>query len=263
MVLGQPDRDRRHALAEVRARRTRDHVVRRLLRGAHAEEGLGGDHEGAEIQAAFRRRRHPFVVDRDQLAQRLGELGHRQLRQGQARGGTLQARAVGVGAEGPDRAVGMPVGLDAFEDFLAVMQHRRGRIQRQRAVGAHLRVVPAIRLVPLDGDHVVGEMLAEADLAGQDRRALRVAAGVVGTGDLVGQRCGGIHAQILRKRCPCIMPPKPLALDCGYQPKVSVATTPRVSPGRTCTFQPYSAHNRRTIDRPMPPPCECPAWVPR
>ena len=43
----------------------------------------------------------------------------------------------------------------------------------------------------------------------------------------------------------------------------SVATTPRVAPGRTCTLQPYSSHRRRTIDRPMPPPCECSAWVPR
>src|SRR5690606_30786288 len=45
--------------------------------------------------------------------------------------------------------------------------------------------------------------------------------------------------------------------------KVSVATTPFSSPGTTRTSQPYSLHRRRTIDRPMPPPSECSAWVPR
>lgn len=44
---------------------------------------------------------------------------------------------------------------------------------------------------------------------------------------------------------------------------VSVATTPRLSPGRISTCQPYSSHRRLTMDKPMPPPCEWPAWVPR
>src|SRR5690606_3805828 len=48
-------------------------------------------------------------------------------------------------------------------------------------------------------------------------------------------------------------------------PKARVATTPcsPSSRGRTLTFQPYRSHSRLTMDRPMPAPCEWPAWVPR
>jgi len=49
----------------------------------------------------------------------------------------------------------------------------------------------------------------------------------------------------------------------GFGENVSVAITPRAPPGRTLTCQPYRSHRRLTIDRPMPPPCEWPAWVPR
>lgn len=49
----------------------------------------------------------------------------------------------------------------------------------------------------------------------------------------------------------------------GFGENVRVAITPRSPPGRTLTCQPYRSHRRLTIDRPMPPPCEWPAWVPR
>ncbi len=171
IVGGQPDRHRRHALGEVGTGRAGDDVVASLLRRAHAQERLVGDHEGAEVQAGLRRRRHPRGIDRDQLPQRFDEQVHRQLRQRQALRRALQAPAVGVRAEGPDRTVGMAVGLDALEDLLAVVQHRGGRIQRQRAVGADLGIVPALLAVPFDGDHVVGEGVAEAR-RGENLRAL-------------------------------------------------------------------------------------------
>ncbi len=49
----------------------------------------------------------------------------------------------------------------------------------------------------------------------------------------------------------------------GLGENVSVAITPRSPPGRTLTCQPYRSQRRLTIDRPMPPPCEWPACVPR
>ena len=52
-----------------------------------------------------------------------------------------------------------------------------------------------------------------------------------------------------------------LLTDPDHSVPVMVARTGVRS--RTRTSQPYSAHRRRTIDRPIPPPCECPAWVPR
>ena len=95
----------------------------------------------------------------------------------------------------------MPIRLDTFKNFLPVMQHGRRRVQRQRAVCTHLRIVPTLRFVPLDGHHMVGEIFAKPQLTRKDIRALRIATGVIGQGDAVGQRCscGGVHAGILRK----------------------------------------------------------------
>ena len=56
----------------------------------------------------------------------------------------------------------MPVGLHALEDLLRVVQHRGRRVQRERAVGLDPGVVPARVGGPLDGEHVVGEVDAEA-----------------------------------------------------------------------------------------------------
>ena len=47
-------------------------------------------------------------------------------------------------------AVGAAEGLEPVEHRLAVVQHRRGRIQRQRAVGDDARVVPAASVLVVD-----------------------------------------------------------------------------------------------------------------
>ena len=125
------------------------------------------------------------------------------------------------------------------------------------------RIVPAVCLVPLDGDHVVGEVPAEAEFAGEDGCALFCAAGMVGQRDLVGQRCGGggIHGGILRKIVHDIMPPKPLALSRRTSAEgerrhhaLRLARPHRQHPSRTAR----TAGARST--KPMPPPCECSAW---
>ena len=68
--------------------------------------------EGAEIQAAFRRRRHQawstaISWRNDSVNSATGSCGKVSARR------NVAARAVGIGTEGPDRAVGMPIGLDA------------------------------------------------------------------------------------------------------------------------------------------------------
>ena len=73
----------------------------------------------------------------------------------------MQALGVGLWAEGPDGAVLVAVCLDALEDLLPVVQHRRGRVQRDRAVGHHFGIMPAGFLFPAHGHHVVGEMQAK------------------------------------------------------------------------------------------------------
>ena len=73
---------------------------------------------------------HPRLVDLDQGAQRGEEVLLGQLGQGHPAGAALHPLGVGLRAEGPDRAVRVPVGLHALEDLLGVVQHRGRRHQR-------------------------------------------------------------------------------------------------------------------------------------
>ena len=61
----------------------------------------------------------------------------------------------------------MTIGLDAFEDFLGVVQYRGGGVEAQRAIGADFMAVPAAIGGPADVCHVVAEVTAEAGI-GQD-----------------------------------------------------------------------------------------------
>ena len=65
VVLGDPQRHRLQAAGEVGAGRRGDEAVGDLVRRAHAEEGLGGEHERPQVQArlAGAGRRHPRLVD--------------------------------------------------------------------------------------------------------------------------------------------------------------------------------------------------------
>ena len=87
-----------------------------------AEEGLGRDHEGPQVEAAFAAR-NPGPVDAHELLDRLDEDGFGQLRHGHAIGGGLEAPRIGVGAEQVHAAVVALVGLEALEDLLRVVQH--------------------------------------------------------------------------------------------------------------------------------------------
>ena len=86
------------------------------------------------------------------------------------------------------------VGLQPLEDLLPVVQHHRGRVERERAVGHHRRVVPPRVRRPADRHHVVGEMPAESGV-GQD-----LAAPLVGVGAGLGVRanCGLIAPTVQR-----------------------------------------------------------------
>src|SRR5699024_9906507 len=125
----QPDAQGLDTAGEVRPGGRGDDVVVDLVTRTHTEEPLRGDHERTQVQArliALRlRRRHPRLVDGDQGLERVDEVLYAQLRQGEAFGGPVDARGVALGAEGPDRTIGVSVALEPFEDLLGVMEHGR------------------------------------------------------------------------------------------------------------------------------------------
>src|SRR6266487_5502132 len=74
---------------------------------------------------------------------------------------------MGVRPEDRDPAVVGPVGLQAFEDDLPVMQPDGGRIERDLAVRDHGGTVPAAVCRPVNRHHVRGERRTELDAACQ------------------------------------------------------------------------------------------------
>ena len=91
----------------------------------------------------------------------------------------------------------MPVGLDALEDLLTVVEHGGGRGQAEVAVRNDAVVAPALTLLPASVGHMVGEGVAEVETR-QDRLALvlgdgrRVGGQGEATGDCVGLRNGDL-----------------------------------------------------------------------
>src|ERR1700720_2550915 len=79
-------------------------------------------------------------------------------------GRLLETPRVCLGAEHHGAAVGDAVGLQTFEDLLAIVQHRGGRIHRDGDAGGDLGIVPALALAVADRDHVVSEDAAEAGI---------------------------------------------------------------------------------------------------
>ena len=70
-----------------------------------------------------------------------------------------------VEAEEADLAVGAAERLEAVEHLLRVVEHRRRRIERERAIGDDARIEPATLRFPVGERHVVGERPPEHELA--------------------------------------------------------------------------------------------------
>ena len=81
-------------------------------------------------------------------------------------GGVVHTRNVLRRPEKLDRAFGRAVGLQALEYLLRVVQNVGAGHELNGAVGDYTRVVPALALVVIHEEHVIGENLAEAKLVG-------------------------------------------------------------------------------------------------
>ena len=205
IILGHPDFDRLGAALEIGADRRGDDAEDIFLRRAHAEEGLAGEHEGAQIEAAFPLR-DPLGVDAHQLLDGVEEIGFRQFRHRHAAGGFVEAAGVFLRAEENGAAIGAAIGLHALEDFLGVMQHAAGRIDRERSACQNLGRMPALVRVPADHGHVVGKQGSEAEVF-ERLEAVGFRHGV-GIGlDVEGQALG-LHGDHLSTRMARKLPPR-------------------------------------------------------
>ncbi len=160
VMLRDPQRHRLVAALEVGADGAGDHHEQIFVRRAHTEERLGREHEGAQIQAAVVAG-DPGEVRLHQLVDGLEKQVFRQFGHGKARSRRIETAGVLLRAEQGNAAVVAPIGLQTFENLLAVVQHRRGGIERDRLAGAQLRILPSAVPGPADRHHVVGEHAPE------------------------------------------------------------------------------------------------------
>ena len=161
VVIGDPHRHRTQLAGEVAVDRGGDQHEQVFIGRAHTEHRLGGDHERPQVEALAHLRGHPGGVDVDQRLHRAEEGLGRQSGHGQAPGRGGEPGGIGLGAEQRDATAGLPVGLEALEDRLPVVQDHRHRVQLQWAVGPDQTPLPAAGPGPADGHHVVGVHPAE------------------------------------------------------------------------------------------------------
>ena len=101
------------------------------------------------------------------------------------------SEGVALRAEQLDFVLRGAVGLHALKALLGVVKHHGGGVQGQGAVGHDAGVVPALALVIVHDEHMVGEDFAEAQLALVGGLGLRGG----GFGDLDIQHCE--HSPVL------------------------------------------------------------------
>jgi hypothetical protein len=164
VVVDHLDLGGRQSLRIVGADRRQDHVVEILPGRPHAEEWLAGDHRGPDVERRTDRRRDPLAVDVDQGRPRLQDQVGIDGRDAHALGRPVEPGDVLVGTEQPDLAVPAAEPLQALEERLAVVQDGGRRIERERSVGLDPGVVPALLLLEVRDEHVIGEHVAEGQV---------------------------------------------------------------------------------------------------
>ena len=174
------DADGIDALGIVGAGGSADDAERVVPAGVDAHAHIGGEYKGTDIQGGAVRMGHPVLVHFHQGLHGLDEVLHRDLGNAHPVGGVLHPLAVTVGAEQLDGVVRGPVGLQALKDLLRVVENHAGGIQGEGLIGDDAGVMPALVRRIVHDEHVVGENLAEAQLALV--RGLGLGAG--GLGDL-------------------------------------------------------------------------------
>ena len=96
-------------------------------------------------------------------------------------------------AEHLQAAVLAAIGLETFENLLAVVEHGGGGVNGQGAVGLNAGVVPTPALGVLYQEHVVGKQLAE----GETGLILRLFLRVLGFDDLNVELHDGISSSLI------------------------------------------------------------------
>jgi len=150
-----------------------------VLGSVHAQAHIVCKHEGTDVQGSTIGVRHPVTVHIHQSLHSLDVIFHGDLGDAQTVGRILETLCVAVRAEQLDGVIRSPVSLHALEDLLSIVEHDGSRVQLKGAVGDDAGIVPALALGVVHHEHMVGELLAKAQVV-----LVRLLLGRSGTGDL-------------------------------------------------------------------------------
>ena len=148
VVLGDGQLHGRVATLEVRADRRDEDAELILVSRLHANDIARGDHERADVERGARaERRNPVGVSRDDLLDGIDELVDRERRHDEALSGVVHALGVQVGTEAHNRTIFGRVGLQAFENLLAVMEDAGVLAEREGMILGQATLFPCAVLV--------------------------------------------------------------------------------------------------------------------
>ena len=167
IVVLNPDAHRLQAAFIIGARGGENDDKLEGLRDIHPQEGLRGNDKGADVQGGAGGRGNPVLVHGDNGLHRLDVVLLRNPGDAEAVVGVVGPLGIHVRAEKVVGPIIPLVGLQALEYLLRVVQDVGAGHEFNGTVGDDARVVPALALVVIHEEHMVGENLAEAELVGR------------------------------------------------------------------------------------------------
>ena len=133
--------------------------------------GVGAEQEGADIEGGARLGGDEALVHLHQRLYGLQRVLRRNHRKPQTDGGVFHALHVVPGAEQLHLPVGAAVGFQPLKNLGAVVEHAGGGRQGDVLEGDDAGVMPALFIIVVHDEHMVGVVNAEAQLVRGNRFA--------------------------------------------------------------------------------------------
>ena len=133
--------------------------------GANAQMRLGSDDKRTDVQAGALSVRNPVLIEGNNGLNSLNEILYRQARQAHAMVGVDHTLCILVRAEQLNGAVRGAVSLQTLKGLHCVMENHRCRIKLKRLIWYDAGVVPALFLIVVNDQHVIGIINAKAEVA--------------------------------------------------------------------------------------------------
>ena len=129
----------------------------------NAESAVRSEDEGTDVEASAAACGNPVGINFNECLNSIYEKVGRNLGHAQTLVGFLHTLCVLFGAEEVNRTVCPLISLHAFKNFLCIVQNHAAGVHGDGAVGDNSSVKPTLAFLIVHEEHMVGEMLTEAE----------------------------------------------------------------------------------------------------